>query len=298
MPFGTRGGISVQHDFPADGEYVLTIGDMASGRSAAHGVREHRGRAARRQGVLPHHDRRRRRPEGHRPDAGNAVDEINGRLRDIRFQAPAGPAPHRRHLPAAQLRRERGAHSAPIRREGGQERQCLPSRAAGRGPLQDHGHRAIRQPRRRSSAAGPRSRAEEAACARQIIGTLAQRAFRRPVTDEDMLQPLMALLRDAATAGGFEAGMRERSRPSSPARISCTAPKRGDAAGALHAHRPGAGLAPVVLPLEQPAGRRTAARSRARRARRSPRCSKARCSRMLADPRGISLTHATSPSSG
>ena len=33
MPFGTRGGMSVTHHFPADGEYVLTIGDMVLGRT-------------------------------------------------------------------------------------------------------------------------------------------------------------------------------------------------------------------------------------------------------------------------
>src|SRR5688572_12927117 len=32
MPFGTRGGFSVEHTFPADGEYELTIGDMALAR--------------------------------------------------------------------------------------------------------------------------------------------------------------------------------------------------------------------------------------------------------------------------
>src|SRR5689334_17527365 len=33
MPFGTRGGMSVLHNFPADGDYVLTIGDMALART-------------------------------------------------------------------------------------------------------------------------------------------------------------------------------------------------------------------------------------------------------------------------
>ncbi|MEY2855292.1 MAG: hypothetical protein RL030_2424, partial [Pseudomonadota bacterium] len=33
MPFGTRGGMSALHNFPADGEYVLTIGDMALART-------------------------------------------------------------------------------------------------------------------------------------------------------------------------------------------------------------------------------------------------------------------------
>ena len=32
MPFGTRGGFIVEHNFPTDGEYELTIGDMALAR--------------------------------------------------------------------------------------------------------------------------------------------------------------------------------------------------------------------------------------------------------------------------
>src|SRR5690606_10452481 len=32
LPFGTRGGISVQHTFLADGEYELNIGDLALAR--------------------------------------------------------------------------------------------------------------------------------------------------------------------------------------------------------------------------------------------------------------------------
>jgi hypothetical protein len=32
MPVGTRGGISGEYIFPADGDYALTIGDLALGR--------------------------------------------------------------------------------------------------------------------------------------------------------------------------------------------------------------------------------------------------------------------------
>ncbi len=47
MPFGTRGGMVAEHWFAADGEYSLTIGDMAmAARSAEAGVREHGPRAA------------------------------------------------------------------------------------------------------------------------------------------------------------------------------------------------------------------------------------------------------------
>ena len=46
----------------------------------------------------------------------------------------------------------------------------------------------------------------EAICAKKIISTLAQRAYRRPVTDEDLQVPL-ALYRDGARRGGFQSGL-------------------------------------------------------------------------------------------
>jgi hypothetical protein len=54
----------------------------------------------------------------------------------------------------------------------------------------------------------PASADQEAPCARQIVGTLAQRAFRRPVTDED-LRPLLAFYEKGRKAEGFETGIRE-----------------------------------------------------------------------------------------
>jgi hypothetical protein len=44
--------------------------------------------------------------------------------------------------------------------------------------------------RRRSSPAGRTQAAEEAACARKVLSTLARRAYRRPVTADD-LTPVM-----------------------------------------------------------------------------------------------------------
>jgi mono/diheme cytochrome c family protein len=44
------------------------------------------------------------------------------------------------------------------------------------------------------------------ACAQRILGTLARRAFRRPVTEKD-LEPILAFYREGMDAGGFEAGI-------------------------------------------------------------------------------------------
>ena len=53
----------------------------------------------------------------------------------------------------------------------------------------------------------PATRAEEEPCAEKILSNLARRAYRRPVTADD-LPPLLALYRQGAESGGFESGVR------------------------------------------------------------------------------------------
>jgi hypothetical protein len=53
----------------------------------------------------------------------------------------------------------------------------------------------------------PTEAAEEEACAQKIFTNLAHRAYRRPVTADDMPQ-LMALYKQGAETGGFESGVR------------------------------------------------------------------------------------------
>jgi mono/diheme cytochrome c family protein len=61
--------------------------------------------------------------------------------------------------------------------------------------------------RRRIFTCRPASQAQEAACARQIVSTLAKRAFRRPVTPEDVTM-LMAFYQQGRTEdGSFDGGI-------------------------------------------------------------------------------------------
>jgi hypothetical protein len=53
----------------------------------------------------------------------------------------------------------------------------------------------------------PKNAAEEEPCAQKVIGTIARRAFRRPVTDHDM-QGLMTFYTDGRKSGDFDAGVR------------------------------------------------------------------------------------------
>src|SRR6185295_16775595 len=54
----------------------------------------------------------------------------------------------------------------------------------------------------------PQTKADETTCARKIVSSFARRAFRRPVTDEDV-NPLMSFYKAGYADGGFERGVRE-----------------------------------------------------------------------------------------
>ena len=60
--------------------------------------------------------------------------------------------------------------------------------------------------RRRIFVCRPTGPQDEPPCAREILGTLAGRAYRRPVTDAD-LQPLMRIFEIGRAADGFETGV-------------------------------------------------------------------------------------------
>jgi hypothetical protein len=54
----------------------------------------------------------------------------------------------------------------------------------------------------------PTSVGEEASCAEEILSNLARRAFRRPVTDEDVAEPLRFYAQSRDLGGDFDAGIR------------------------------------------------------------------------------------------
>src|SRR5262249_36709359 len=60
--------------------------------------------------------------------------------------------------------------------------------------------------RRRIFVCRPMSPTDEEPCAKRIVATLAQRAYRRPVTDADVA-PLVAAYDDGHREGGFERGV-------------------------------------------------------------------------------------------
>jgi mono/diheme cytochrome c family protein len=223
MPFGTRGGFVVEHNFPADGEYELTIGDMALAREVPRMEFENT--------VIALLDGK----EFYRTTIGGeadhkaidqrldpAVEEINGRLRKIRFRATAG----QHKLGITFVHRsfaESDERTRTIAVEGGQERIQAAHALQIRGPLAVTGMSlsgsratificqpsgAVADAAARVRQSSPAADVSEDGCARKIVENLARRAFRRPVTDED-LTPLMAFYKAGHAAGGFDAGVRD-----------------------------------------------------------------------------------------
>jgi mono/diheme cytochrome c family protein len=209
LPFGTRGGVVVDHFFPADGEYALTVADMARALWVSDLENENTLVA-----MLDGREFFRTTIGGERDIKAidqlqdPAVDTINKRLKDVRFQARAGV----RKVTVTFVERtfaETDNRLHTIAPEGGQDRiQRLLSFEV-RGPFSTTGI-GNSPSRARVFSCYPAADATadvQRACARQIVAQLAHRAFRRPLEPADV-DGLMRLYDSARANGGFEAGVR------------------------------------------------------------------------------------------
>ena len=305
LPFGTRGGFVIEHNFPADGEYELTIGDMALAREVPRMEFENTvivlldGKEFYRTTIGGEADHK---AIDQRLDP--AVEEINGRLRKIHFQATAG----QHKLAVTFVHRsfaESDERTRTIALEGGQERIQAAHALQIRGPLSVTGmsqsaSRAkifICHPASAAAAARQAALTEsgELDCARKIIENLARRAFRRPVTAED-LTPLMAFYKSGRATGGpggpgnFDDGVRDALSAILASPHFLYRAESGDAAGGVRT------LSDLELAsrlsfflwssLPDEALLKIAGESRLR----NPEVLAAQVSRMLADPRARSLS--------
>jgi hypothetical protein len=218
MPFGTRGGMKVTHTFLADGEYLLSIGDIALARTVPNMEFENTlvalldGKEFYRTHIGGEDDHR-----SIDQKLDDAVSKINSRLKDIRFYATAG----QHEVAVTFLRRSYAEHDdrsfnpghSDDRRgynplEGGQQRVPAIHAIYVKGPVKTTGM-SDSESRRKIFICKPASAAEEPSCARAIIANLARKAFRRPVDEEDVA-PLYGFYERARKAGkGFDVGIRD-----------------------------------------------------------------------------------------
>ena len=207
LPLGARDGVVVTHAFPVAGEYAVSIEDLVKTISTVGVQYENRivvtldGKIVYETAIGGDEDLR---TIDQRQTAG--VDEINSRLKDIRFDVEAG-----QHEVAVLFARRTHAESedlvAPYQDGVGATARMQVLRAGGfeiRGPFAIN--TALTTSRKRVFSCYPETEQEEDACAREIVGTLATRAYRRPLTPSEMDERLAYY--DDAKADGFENGIR------------------------------------------------------------------------------------------
>ncbi|MGE3511771.1 MAG: DUF1592 domain-containing protein, partial [Vicinamibacterales bacterium] len=221
LPFGTRGGTAVTHTFPVDGEYALTVKLQKTLYSTVRGLAQ------------PH-------------DLEVRVDRklvrtftVGGKAitpPPLSFAATLSWTPeweaYANHADAdltLRFRATAGAHAigvAFIDKQWEPEDVQQPARAGWafetdetydgkpgvesvtiEGPFSVEG--AGDTPSRRrilTCTPGGANRVDERSCARQILTSLARRAYRRPVVDEDV-ETLLSFFDAGRTGGGFEGGI-------------------------------------------------------------------------------------------
>ncbi|MBA3641206.1 MAG: DUF1592 domain-containing protein [Acidobacteria bacterium] len=206
-PFGTRGGLSVIHTFPADGEYTF--------RMMLHSIPT---------GQLYGSTTRGEQIEVSINGARMALLDINPRMSEadtngMNLQTPpiavkAGPqrvtaafiqrfdgpvddllAPVEQTLADTQIGSATGVYTVPHLRD-----------LAVLGPQKVTGV-SDTPTRRRIFTCRPLAAGEDRECARTIISTLAARAYRRPVTNTD-IDGLLRFYDEASTGTNFELGIR------------------------------------------------------------------------------------------
>jgi hypothetical protein len=205
LPLGTRGGLIVEHQFPADGDYKLNINGLAAagyvrGMEYRHtlivtldGARVFEGQLGGEEDIRAIDQQQ-----------ASAVAAINGRFQNIPLTVTAGP-----HKVGVTFIARTFAESDEVlfsfRPGAGEERIQRVASIEIQGPFTPAGL-SDTPSRQRIFVCRPKTASDELPCATMILSSMARKAFRRPVTDQDLAAPL-SFYRSGREEGGFEAGI-------------------------------------------------------------------------------------------
>ncbi|MGE3401830.1 MAG: DUF1592 domain-containing protein [Vicinamibacterales bacterium] len=209
LPAGTRGGTLFTHNFPLDGEYVIKVRLWRTSVGFTRGLQREHDLEVSLDGVPALQT-----TVGGRSDYelsvlnAAAIDASLDRRLRARVRVTAGP----HDVLATFLAIAGGVTTGP---------EALRPSMFAVDPLYIHGVPGIESvtiegpfnpeppkdtPSRRAIFTCAPSGADDPRCARTILSRLARRAYRRPVTDED-LRPLLEMYRTGSRDGGFEPGI-------------------------------------------------------------------------------------------
>ena len=208
MPFGTHGGLAVRHTFPLDGEYIFAIRLKRNDTiETIDGIAETEHQVE----IRVDHALVRRFAVGGRfpgPDPGQLIAVSEGdtdgqRLHEYRMTAD-------REL-EVRVRVEAGTRLVAVAFTDSAPSPNPPSLLPGidtvfiSGPFEGTVPRDT-PTRRRIFVCQPESTEDETPCAREIIASLARRAYRRPITAADV-DPLLRLYQEGRNDRDFDAGV-------------------------------------------------------------------------------------------
>ena len=211
MPFGTHGGLSARHVFPLDGEYVFTVrmkGGGGGGGSGVVGIGEDDHEIELR---VDHVLVNRWNVGGKFPGADPGIlipipdDDVEGiHLHEYRINADKGleirvPVEAGQRLVTVAF-----TDSNPTPLGGAYGRPGIDQLFVS-GPF-DGTVPEDTASRQRIFVCRPAASHDEASCAREILASLARRAYRRPVMDGD-LEPLLAFYEAGRSERDFDAGI-------------------------------------------------------------------------------------------
>jgi mono/diheme cytochrome c family protein len=211
LPLGTRGGILGNVDLPADGDYVVDIADMAThiwgnGMEFENPLVVTLDNKVVYETVIGGEEDM----KAYDQVQSGALDRVNARLKNIKFFATAGP-----HKVGVTFKRRTFAESDDQLQQftpgGGQDRFYRVNSFQIRGPLSAKGLSDTPSRARIFVCRPPASAEAQLTCAKQIISTLAKRAYRRPATADDvneLLEYYKDGLKEAGVGNVFDNGIR------------------------------------------------------------------------------------------
>jgi len=210
LPLGTRGGVLVHHTFPVDGEYIIKVRlwrntfDLMRGMEDSHQIEiSLDGERVRLVTVGGHDDFVKMAA-----NPGEFGTDLDQRL-TIRMPVKAGS----RAISATTVLRSHAEKDDLIKAfmrttVDGEDITGDPSvdRLTVEGPFNQTGSGDTAS-RRKILICKPATPKDELPCARKILSTLARRAYRRPLKDSDLEEPLSFYQRRRNSNGSFDAGI-------------------------------------------------------------------------------------------
>jgi hypothetical protein len=195
LPFGTRGGLAVHNDFPLDGEYVVKI-ELAGLPRDPHQLEITVDGERVQLATLGGNGGSGRGGRGRAAAAGGA-DKL-----EFRIPVKAGP----RWIGVTFVERDEARDENTLRpRMRGRGTEPAIALVTLSGPYDPQGP-GDTPSRRRIFSCHPSESAAELPCAKQILSTLARRAYRGPVTGQD-LDDLLPFYTAGSKEAGFERGI-------------------------------------------------------------------------------------------